>query len=179
VQRRPSQRVVGAFDAHELAVRAVLGQHISVAVARTLVARVVERFGERIEVPEAELSRLFPDACTLSGAAPCALAELGIPKARCAAIVALSELFLRCPEAFEPGADPHEAVARLVAISGVGEWTAHYIAMRALSWPDAFPAGDLGVQKALGGVGRRGALDYAERWRPWRAYAVMHLWQEA
>jgi AraC family transcriptional regulator of adaptative response / DNA-3-methyladenine glycosylase II len=179
VLRRPAQRVVGAFDSHELAVRAVLGQRISVAAARTLAARLVERFGEAIETPHAEVTHSFPGAPVLSRVALPALVELGIPRARSSSIVALSELFQRRTEAFEPGADPDEAIALLLAVSGVGEWTAQYVAMRALGWPDAFPAGDLAVQKALGGVKQRDALERAERWRPWRAYAVMHLWQGA
>jgi AraC family transcriptional regulator of adaptative response / DNA-3-methyladenine glycosylase II len=179
VEQCPSQRVVGAFDAHELAVRAVLGQQVSVAAACTLAARVADRFGEPIETPHAELCRTFPRAATLARASVPALSRLGIPQARCQTLVAVADLFRQRAELFEPGADPGPAIAALQELRGVGEWTAQYIAMRALGWPDAFPAGDLGVRKALGGLKPRAALEHAERWRPWRAYAVMHLWQGA
>lgn len=179
VRRRPAQRVVGAFDAHELAVFAVLGQQISVAAARTLGARLVARLGEPVDTPFTGLSRSFPTPDTLARVPVPALVELGIPSARASALVAVAELFRVRAPLFEPGADPGPAIAALTQIRGVGEWTAQYVAMRALGWPDAFPAGDLGVRRALGGVKPRAALERAERWRPWRAYAVMHLWQGA
>jgi AraC family transcriptional regulator of adaptative response / DNA-3-methyladenine glycosylase II len=179
VRQRPWQRVVGAFDGHELAVRAVLGQQVSVAAARTLALRLVSRFGTPIETGHPELTHGFPGAPMLAAKSPLELSHIGIPMARAATLVSLSSLFQRRPEAFEPGADPAEALALLRSVRGVGAWTAEYIAMRALGWPDAFPAGDLGVQKALGGVKPRAATERAERWRPWRAYAVMHLWQGA
>lgn len=179
VRKRPWQRVVGAFDSHELAVRAVLGQQVSVAAARTLAARLVAGFGTPIETGHVGLTHAFPDAARLAQASPLELSSIGIPKARAATLVSLSSVFQRSPEVFVPGADPVAAVASLRSVRGVGDWTAEYIAMRALGWPDAFPAGDLGVQKALGGVKPRAATERAERWRPWRAYAVMHLWQGA
>ena len=174
-------RVPGALDGFELAVRAVLGQQVSLAAGRTLAQRLVERFGASIETPHAQLTRLFPSAQTLTQAGDDALGSLGIVKQRQAAILALSRAMLdgRLSLHAAGGAYP-ETLAALTALPGIGDWTAQYIAMRALRWPDAFPAGDVALHKAFGLSGSRQAARNAEAasqsWRPWRSYAVIRAW---
>jgi AraC family transcriptional regulator of adaptative response / DNA-3-methyladenine glycosylase II len=153
----------------------VLGQQISVAAARTLAGRVVERFGTPIDGP-AGLGAAFPSAATLADAGPERLQAIGVTRARAATLHALAVAVADEKVDLDPGADPAETVERLDALPGIGPWTAEVVAMRALGWPDAFPAGDLGVRRALGVRTEREARDAAERWRPWRAYAVLHLW---
>jgi AraC family transcriptional regulator of adaptative response / DNA-3-methyladenine glycosylase II len=176
VQRRPGLRVPGAFDGFEMTVRAVLGQQVSVRAATTIAGRLAERFGEPNVSPDSGLTRLFPAPERIAAATEDEIAALGMPGARARAILALA----RAAQAGEIQLDGHSdldaALAGLRALPGFGAWTAHYVAMRALRWPDAFPASDLGIRKALGGLSPRAAEARAERWRPWRAYAVMHLW---
>jgi AraC family transcriptional regulator of adaptative response / DNA-3-methyladenine glycosylase II len=175
VSRAPGVRVPGAFDGFEAAVRAVLGQQVSVRAATTLAGRVAARFGELVETPFPGLTHTFPPAPRLAAAATADLTALGLTAARAAAVVTLARavadgLTLR------PGGDVCATLDRLRALPGFGEWTCQYVAMRALHWPDAFVAGDLGVRSALGGPTPRQATERAEAWRPWRAYAVMRLW---
>lgn len=173
-------RVPGAFDGFELAVRAVLGQQVTVAAARTIGGRLVARFGRSIDQLPAGLARLFPDAATLACAAPAALGEIGIVRQRQAAIIALAQAVEGGDLVLEPGVDPAATMDRLRALPGIGAWTAQYIAMRALDWPDAFPAGDVALHRALGLARSRGAAAAAEaasqKWRPWRSYAVLRAW---
>ncbi len=173
-------RVPGAFDGFELAVRAVLGQQITVAAARTLGQRLVERLGEPIETPWPELHRLFPTAATLAAADGDTLGQLGIVRQRQAAIVALARAVDSGDLALHAGADVATTTAALCALPGIGDWTAQYIAMRVLRWPDAFPAGDVALHKALGVQGQknpaRAATAASEAWRPWRSYAVLRAW---
>jgi AraC family transcriptional regulator of adaptative response / DNA-3-methyladenine glycosylase II len=166
VRRRPGLRVPGAWDALEIAVRAVLGQQVTVAGATTLAGRLVERFGQRVASDDPRLGRLFPDAPALAEAD---LGAVGLPRARAETIRALARLAVSEPEALD---DP----TRLLAVRGVGPWTAAYVAMRAGRDPDALPAGDLGLRRTLGGASAREVERRAGAWRPWRAYAVMHLW---
>lgn len=175
-QARPGLRLPGAFDAFELGVRAILGQQITVQAARTFAHRLVQRFGAPIETPFAGIDRLFPDATRLAAAQPAQIAALGIVAQRARAVVAFAQAVADGRLRLDPAADVERTLAALNALPGIGEWTAHYIAMRALHWPDAFPPGDVAVLKALGCT-RAAALARAERWRPWRAYAVMHLWK--
>ena len=174
-------RVPGTVDGFELAVRAVLGQQITVAAARTLARRLVERFGEPISTPWPELNRLFPGAQTLAQASADALGQLGIVKTRQAAIVALAQAVVRGELQLVAGADPLRTMTQLRELPGIGDWTAQYIAMRALRWPDAFPAGDVALHKALGVLGHKQAakesIQRAEPCRPWRSYAVLRAWQ--
>jgi AraC family transcriptional regulator, regulatory protein of adaptative response / DNA-3-methyladenine glycosylase II len=174
---RPGLRVPGAFDGFEVAVRAVLGQQVSVAAASTLASRLTAAFGEPIETPVASLTHLPPTAAQVAGLEPTALASIGIPAARARSIVALAGAVAREEISLEPGAEIGATMARLKALPGIGEWTAQYIAMRALAWPDAFPHTDLGIQKALEETDPRRVLHIAEAWQPWRAYAAMHLWR--
>lgn len=172
---RPGLRVPGAFDGFELAVRAVLGQQVSVDAATTLGARLVARFGGTQGAGETA-QRSFPSAARLAAASVGDVAALGLPQARAATVVELARRVARGDVDLSPGADAEAALDELVAIPGIGAWTAHYVALRALRWPDAFPAGDLVLRAALGGVSARAAEQRSLAWRPWRAYAVMHLW---
>jgi len=176
VRRRAGLRVPGSFDGFETALRVVLGQQVSVRAATTVSSRVAAALGEPVETPFGDLSRLAPSPEAVAEAGEDRLAGLGMPGARARSLVALAREVARGGLSLErhPGAE--EAVARLCAVPGIGDWTAQVVAMRALGDPDAFPAGDLGVRKALGGVSAREAEARAERWRPWRAYATMHLW---
>ncbi len=173
----PGLRLPGCFDACELAVRAILGQQITVKAARTLAGRVAAAFGEPIETPWPGLERLFPSADVLADVAPEQLGEMGIVRTRSRAILDIAASLRDKRIRLQPGSDPEVVAAQLQAIPGIGAWTSQYIAMRALAFPDAFPPGDVAVLKALGGVTVRQAQELAEPWRPWRSYAVMHLWK--
>jgi len=176
-KRHPGLRVPGAFDGFELAVRAILGQQVTVAGARTVAGRFAATFGDPIETPFASLTTLFPTATRVAALSPGRIARLGMPGARALTVVTLARAVAAGRLVLMPNADIEATLQALRALPGVGEWTAQYIAMRALSWPDAFPHTDLGVMKALGETGARRVLAAGEAWRPWRAYAVMHLWQ--
>ena len=179
VARRPGLRVPGAFDGFELAVRAVLGQQVTVRAATTLAGRFAEAFGDPIETPYPELSRLTPEAARIAAVSAEAIASLGIVRARATSIVALAREIESGRLHLEPAAAPAPTIEHLVALPGIGPWTAHYIAMRALRWPDAFPKEDVAVRNALGGVRSSEAEGIAEAWRPWRSYATLHLWHTA
>ncbi|GAP36823.1 Ada metal-binding domain-containing protein [Piscinibacter sakaiensis] len=197
----PGLRLPGSLDGFELAVRAVLGQQVSVAAARTLAARLVERHGRPLATPWADVTRAFPGPDALTGCAVADLAALGIIRTRAAAILALAAAWPALQPRLRPGADPQPLIDALVALPGIGPWTAHYVAMRALGWTDAFPPGDVAVLEALrrraagaapdnpppppaaagrSAAERRAAREAAERhsaaWRPWRSYAVLRLW---
>ena len=173
-------RVPGAWDGLELAVRAVLGQQITVAAARTLGQRLVERFGEPIDTPWPELQRLFPAAAVLARAEGDALGQLGIVRQRQAAIVALARAVDEGRLVLDGSADVLATTQALRALPGIGDWTAQYIAMRVLRWPDAFVAGDVALHKALGVQGQKqpakAATEASLRWQPWRSYAVVRAW---
>jgi AraC family transcriptional regulator of adaptative response / DNA-3-methyladenine glycosylase II len=173
-------RVPGAFDAFELAVRAVLGQQVSVAGATTLCGRLVQRFGDAATSPHAQITHHFPQAATLAEMEPSAIAAIGIPGARARTISGLSRLAADGGLQMAPGTSLGAALACLKSVPGIGDWTAHYIALRALRFPDAFPAGDLGLQKAAAGNGGRLTENQlaarAQAWSPWRGYAAIALW---
>jgi len=173
----PGLRVPGAFDGFEVAVRAILGQQVTVAGARTLAGRFAAQLGDPIETPFAALTTLFPTARRVADVPAGKIAQIGMPLARARTIVALARAVADSRLALVPNADVEATLETLRALPGIGEWTAQYIAMRALSWPDAFPHTDLGVMKALGETAAKRVLEAGEAWRPWRAYAVMHLWQ--
>jgi AraC family transcriptional regulator, regulatory protein of adaptative response / DNA-3-methyladenine glycosylase II len=170
----PGRRSPGHVDGDELAMRAVLGQQVSVAAARRLAARLAAGYGKPFARPGGTLTHCFPDAATIAAADP---AALPMPAARARALVTLAGALASGEVALHPGADRDEAEARLLALPGIGPWTAAYIRMRALSDPDAFPSTDVGVLRALTALGAGGAaVQAAERWRPWRSYAVHQLW---
>ena len=173
-------RVPGTLDGLELAVRAVVGQQVTVAAARTLTTRLVERFGTPLATPIDGLTRLFPSPAALAAASGDELGQLGVVRQRQAAIHALAQAVSSGQIRLHAGADVAATMDALKALPGIGAWTADYIALRALRWPDAFPAGDVALQKALSPDGQRltarAAEGRAERWRPWRAYAVIRAW---
>jgi AraC family transcriptional regulator of adaptative response / DNA-3-methyladenine glycosylase II len=177
VKQHSGLRVPGAFDSFELAVRAVLGQQVSVRGASTLAGRFAERFGEAIETPLACLNRIAPTAASLSAARSSTIAGLGLPDARAASLRNLARAVARCEIDLDPGVNPTGVVGQLLELQGIGSWTAEYIAMRALRWPDAFPLGDLGLLKASKLKSPKALEKAAQRWRPWRAYAAMYLWE--
>jgi len=183
----PGRRSPGHVDGNELALRAVLGQQVSVAAARRLGARLVAAYGKPLERPDGSLTHCFPTAETLAAADP---AALPMPRARALALTGLATALASGEASLDPGADRDLAEERLLAMPGIGPWTAAYIRMRALSDPDAFLPGDVGLLGALGRLGAgsaatgpaarakaaRAAAELAETWRPWRSYAVHHLW---
>ncbi len=174
-------RVPGCADGFEVAVRAIVGQQVTVAAGRTLTQRIVQTFGNPIETPYPELTRLFPTAAALAHAAPAALGGLGIVKQRQAALIALAQAVDSGALNLNTSANALATVAQLKTLPGIGDWTAQYIAMRALRWPDAFPAGDVALHNALGLRGdkhpARAAEAASQAWRPWRSYAVLRAWQ--
>jgi AraC family transcriptional regulator of adaptative response / DNA-3-methyladenine glycosylase II len=173
----PGIRLPGSLDAFELAVRAVLGQQVTVAAARTLARRVVERFGTPLDTPWPSLSRQFPAPAALAVASLDSVASLGIVRTRSNALIAIAQAW---PQLEAQMASPDAFIEALCELPGIGPWTAHYIAMRALGWPDAFPPNDVAVLKAMrlrfGTTNQRDADAHAQAWRPWRAYAVLRLW---
>jgi AraC family transcriptional regulator of adaptative response / DNA-3-methyladenine glycosylase II len=201
VAARPGLRVPGAWDGFELGVRAILGQQITVVAARGLAAKLAARLGEPITQTQANalgLTHVFPDATRVAAAD---LSTLGMPRARIAWLQALARSHIDDPTLFEsrldsgsdsrlssPVASPRAApatlddvIGKLRSLKGIGEWTAHYIAMRQLREPDAFPVGDVALMRALANAKgvrptSREMLARAEAWRPWRAYAALHLW---
>jgi AraC family transcriptional regulator of adaptative response / DNA-3-methyladenine glycosylase II len=178
VAARPGLRVPGAWDGFELAIRAVLGQQISVTAAARLAGRLVATHGEPLAEPDRELTHVFPRPEILARAD---LTTLGMPRSRAATLSAVAAAVVADPGFLDASRGLDEAVGRLRSIPGVGEWTAHYIALRQLREPDAFPAADVGLVRALAHLeGRRRSsrelVARADRWRPWRAYAAQHLW---
>jgi AraC family transcriptional regulator of adaptative response / DNA-3-methyladenine glycosylase II len=173
---RPGLRVPGSFDGFEMAVRAVLGQQVSVAGASTLAGRFAARFGAPISTPVASLRYVFPTPARIAKASQEEICKLGITGRRAKTLIDLARAIHSGELLLEPGHRVEGTLRKLRAIGGIGEWTAQYIAMRALSWPDAFPHTDLGLVKALNEKQPKRILELTEKWRPWRAYAAIHLW---
>jgi AraC family transcriptional regulator of adaptative response / DNA-3-methyladenine glycosylase II len=175
LRAQPGLRVPGAWDGFELAVRAVLGQQITVGAATELAGRLARSFGTACEA-SGGLTHLFPTPAQLRRAD---IAALGMPRARATTIALLAAASMEDPKLFTAARSPEETLACLRSIAGIGEWTAQYIAMRALRETDGFPASDVGLQRAIADGPRpneRQLLARAEGWRPWRAYAALHLW---
>jgi AraC family transcriptional regulator of adaptative response / DNA-3-methyladenine glycosylase II len=181
VAARPGLRVPGAWDGFELAVRAIFGQQITVPAATRLLGKLVQAFGDPLPAALREsegLSHLFPSTARIADEN---LATLGMPGVRARAVTSLAQAIAADPAIFSRGANLEDAIVKLRSLPGIGEWTAQYIAMRELREPDAFPAADIGLLRAMASAdGRRPSpselLSRAERWRPWRAYAALHLW---
>lgn len=181
VTARPGLRVPGAWDGFELAIRAILGQQITVVAARGLAGKLATAYGTPLDDARANaagLSRVFPDAARLARAN---LSTLGMPRARIQALQSLAQAHVDDPSLFSVRRDLESAIEQLCALKGIGEWTAQYIAMRELRESDAFPVGDVALLRALANltgtrVTPQEMLNRAECWRPWRAYAVLHLW---
>jgi AraC family transcriptional regulator of adaptative response / DNA-3-methyladenine glycosylase II len=176
VAASPGRRVPGTVDGGELAIRGVLGQQVSVVGARTLAGRMVAALGAPLAEPDGALTHVFP---TPAAIADDELSSVGMPESRRRALRALARA-LDDGLALDPGADRDDVTTRLLALPGIGPWTVSYVSMRALADPDAFLPTDLGVRHALDGLGQpsdpAAASTLAERWRPWRAYALQHLW---
>jgi AraC family transcriptional regulator, regulatory protein of adaptative response / DNA-3-methyladenine glycosylase II len=181
VKANPGLRVPGAFSGFEMGLRAILGQQVTVKAATTIAGRLVATLGERIATPFPALTLLSPTPARVARATVDDLAAQGIPGARCKSLVALAKAQLSGALPLEEGVhpDPDTAIAKLAELPGVGAWTAHYIAMRALRWPDAFPSGDVAVRNNLGGVSTKDADGMSQAWRPWRSYAVLHIWNRS
>lgn len=172
-------RVPGCFDPFEMAVRAVLGQRITVQAARTLAARMAARLGKPVETPFEGLSVVFPSVeriCELENPVEDRLGPLGIRGTQARSIRALAEALRQGTIRLGPGADPEREMRNMARLKGFGPWTVQYVAMRALGWPDAFPHTDYGVRKALGNMRPKDLLALAQKWSPWRSYAVLCLW---
>lgn len=175
----PGTRLPGCFDTFEMVVRAVLGQQITVKAASTLAARFVEAFGAPVQTEIDGLTHAFPstqDILALDGPIDKHLGPLGIIKSRARTILELARTFVREDINFNFSAEPEIEMKKLMAIPGIGPWTAQYIALRAMGWPDAFPHTDYGVKKALAPRTANEILALAEAWRPWRSYATVNLW---
>ena len=172
----PGLRVPGAFDGFEVAMRAVLGQQISVPAATTIASRIVERFGEPIDTPFSELKYMVPTAAQVAAVPLADLRTVGLTEARAATLAGLAKAVAEGRINFLNAVSWEESVKQLTEVPVIGPWTAGYIAMRVLGWPDAFPHQDLGLQKALAVKKASEALALSEKWRPWRAYAAMQLW---
>jgi AraC family transcriptional regulator of adaptative response / DNA-3-methyladenine glycosylase II len=179
VEANPGLRVPGAFHGFEL--RAILGQQVTVKSATTVACRVAKIFGEPVVTPFENLDRLSPSPAALAKASVDQLARLGIVSARCRTILALAQAQLSGEPSLDSRGhhDPEATIQRLCELPGIGPWTAHYIALRALRWPDAFPKEDIAVRKNLGGVSAKEAELRSQSWRPWRSYAVLHIWNKS
>ena len=181
LRKYPGLRLPGGWDGFEIAVRAILGQQVSVAAARTLASRIVHRYGTPLNVPgQPNLERLFPGPEQLADAD---LTTIGLTRARAETVRGMARAMLEGRVDFRSEQSLDEFVERWIALPGIGEWTAHYMAMRALSHPDAFPAADLILRRAAADGGdalsTKALTERAQGWRPWRAYTVMHLWRAA
>ena len=177
VSKNLGLRVPGAFNGFEMAVRAILGQQITVKAATTLSCRFAEAFGEPIETPFPELNRLSPLPEKVMVVTVNDIAELGIISSRAKSIIALAHALTSRIIVLDAGMNPELTIKKLLVLPGIGPWTAHYIAMRALRWPDAFVKEDLVLRKNLGGVSAKQAEELSQTWRPWRSYAVIHIWK--
>jgi AraC family transcriptional regulator, regulatory protein of adaptative response / DNA-3-methyladenine glycosylase II len=181
VASAPGLRVPGSVDGFELAVRAVVGQQISVTGARTVIGALVRAAGEPLREPHDEITHVFPTPDALATLARRHPDAFAMPAARRRTLAVLAEALAAGEIDLEPGTDPDELQRRLIALPGIGPWTAGYVAMRALGQPDAFLASDLGVRRSFARLGESDDVSAvaarAERWRPWRAYAVAHLWR--
>jgi AraC family transcriptional regulator, regulatory protein of adaptative response / DNA-3-methyladenine glycosylase II len=178
VKANPGLRVPGAFNGFEMGLRAILGQQVTVKAATTIARRFVAAFGEPIATPVPELNRLTPVPERIARASIDDIARHGIIATRADSLIALAKAQLSGEICLDRGAhhNPDESIMRLAALPGIGPWTAHYIAMRAMRWPDAFPKEDIAVRNNLGGVTSKEAEILSQAWRPWRSYAVMHVW---
>ena len=177
VERHPGLRIAGAWSVFELGLRAILGQQISVPAATTLAGRLATRFGSPLQGSRHGLTHLAPTPERLSALDPSDLARIGLPLARAETLRAWARHAAQGALHFPSGTLLETALRRLREIRGIGEWTAHYIALRALRYPDAFPAADLGLRRAAGLDHPQDLVVRSFAWRPWRAYAAVHLWQ--
>lgn len=176
VNRTPGLRVPGTLDGFELALRAVLGQQITVKAATTIFGRFVNTFGEKVETPFAGVDRVSPAAEDVANASVENLIKLGLTQKRATTIKSLARAMADKQITLDIGSNAQREAEALLAIPGIGPWTAQYIAMRALADPDGFPGSDLGLMRALDAARPAEVMAQAESWRPWRAYGAVHLW---
>lgn len=172
-------RVPGCYDPFEMATRAILGQQVTVKAAGTLAGRLVQEFGKPLETNIEGISHVFPTACELLDSdlpIDDRLGPLGITSARARTVESLGQALIKGDVTLESSADPEEEMKALMKIKGIGSWTAQYLAMRTMEWPDAFLETDVGVKHALDPLTPKEMLALAERWRPWRSYATVNLW---
>ncbi|MGR9091366.1 MAG: AlkA N-terminal domain-containing protein [Gammaproteobacteria bacterium] len=172
----PGMRLPGAYDGFELLLRAILGQQVSVKGATTLAGRMAAAFGEAIATPSTALCFITPDPGRIADASVDQIAKIGMPGKRAQTIRTVARAAADGALSLAPGSDPEVVRGRLIEVSGIGEWTASYVAMRALAWPDALPLGDLGIKKALGMTRAADIAARTEAWRPWRAYGAIYCW---
>ncbi len=182
IAQTPGLRVPSCYDPYELGVRAILGQQVSVAGATTLSGRLIQKFGRKVKGPRAELNHHFPKPHTLATVSIEDLAGLGLPKSRARTLQAFAQFCAEGRLQKLAGLDLPATITELCTLPGIGAWTAHYIAMRGLGFPNAFPAGDLGLQKAYAKPGsarctEKQLQEASLAWAPWRAYAALHLWE--
>lgn len=177
----PGIRIPGCFDAFEMCTRAILGQQITVKAATTLAGRLAAAYGHPVETGVEGLTTTAPtaeDILALGEPVEDRLGPLGIIGTRAKSIQALAGLIGNKEIDFVSSPEPEAAIEKLVALPGIGPWTANYIAMRSMGWTDGFPATDLGIKKALAPRKPKEIIALAERWRPWRAYAAMCIWNK-
>jgi AraC family transcriptional regulator of adaptative response / DNA-3-methyladenine glycosylase II len=178
VAQNPGLRVPGAFDGFELAIRAILGQQITVKAATALAGRFAAAFGEKIDTPYLQLHHLCPTPLRIASLQMEEIAALGIIRSRAQSIIELAKKVSSNVLKLEASAPIEPTLTQLTSIPGIGKWTGHYIAMRALRWPDAFPKEDIALRKKLGGVTAKQAEEMSQVWRPWRSYALLYLWKK-
>jgi AraC family transcriptional regulator of adaptative response / DNA-3-methyladenine glycosylase II len=178
-KKYPGLRLPGACDPFEVSMRAILGQQVGVKAATNLAGRLAKQFGKKVSTPFPGLNLLTPQASAIAKTTIEDLSALGIMPARAKTIITLAKNYTDGKLDLQPGAAYDNTMAKLTSLPGIGEWTAEYIAMRCLAWPDAFPHNDLGIKKALGLTSKKAVLLETEKYRPWRAYAAMHLWKMA
>lgn len=178
VEAQPGLRVPGAFDPFETIIRTILGQQVSVRGATTLTGRLVETFGRTAMTNDPSLTHVFPEPARIARASADRIASIGLPRKRATTLRAVARGFANGALTPSPAQDVDEYVDKLIAIPGIGPWTAGYVAMRVLHHPDAFPTGDLVLEKTLD-LEKKRLAERAETWRPWRAYAAMYVWSMA
>lgn len=176
IAAHPGMRLPGAYDGFELLLRAILGQQVSVKGATTLAGRMAAAFGAPIVTPAPALRFITPDPARIAAASVDQIAQIGMPGKRAQTIRTVARAAADGELVLAPGSDPDAVRARLIEVPGIGEWTASYVAMRALAWPDALPLGDLGIKKALGMTHARDIVARTQNWRPWRAYGAIYCW---
>jgi len=178
VKRHPGLRVPGAFEPFETAVTAILGQQVTLGAGIALAARLVKAFGDETRTPFPSLYRLWPTSVSVARSNEASVAGLGMPSARARTVVLLARALGSGALTFSPATSWEHLRAELLAIPGVGPWTAEYIVMRAGACPDAFPVGDAALARVLGIARKELTADVADAWKPWRSYATLHLWTE-
>lgn len=172
----PGLRVPGTLEPFELVLRTIIGQQVSVKAATTIAGRFARTFGDTIDTPWSGITHSGPDAGRIAASSIDAIAAMGLPRRRAQTVLTLAKAMTDGGLSLTPDTHPGQARQQLCAVPGIGDWSAQYISMRALHDANAFPATDLGVMRALGTRKKNAAIQMAEQWRPWRAYAVMHLW---